>query len=190
ILILHLCQLGSLICCDQAVDDLVQVAVQYAVQLVEGQFDTVISNPSLREVISTDLLGTVSCSDLAPSCFRLRCLLLLKFQIVKLGTEQPECLLLILQLRLFCLAVDHDPCRIMSQTDCRVCCVDTLSSVSGCPHHIDTDILLIDHDIHFLCFRHDRHSDRRRMDSAAALRLRNSLHTVHTTFIFQSGIRS
>ena len=78
----------------------------------------------------------------------------------------------------------------MSQADRRVCRVDTLTSVSGCTHHIDTDIFLIDHYVHFLRFRHDRHGHCGSVDPAAAFRLGNTLHTMHAALIFQPGIRS
>ena len=68
--------------------------------------------------------------------------------------------------------------------------IDTLAAVAGRAHHVDADIFLVDHDIHFLCLRHDRHGHSGCVDPSAALRLRHTLYTVHTALVFQPGVRS
>lgn len=106
--------------------------------------------------------------------------------VVELGPQQSKCLGFILQLGLLCLAVHNDSRRIMRQTDCRIRRVDALSTIAGSTHHIDTDIFFIDLYIHFLRFRHYSHRNRRRVNTAAGLCLRHSLHPVHSAFIFHN----
>ena len=69
--LIHRCQLCCLVCCDQAVNDFIQISVHNAVQLMKRKLDSVIGHTSLWEVVSTDLLRTVSCTDLASSCLSL-----------------------------------------------------------------------------------------------------------------------
>ena len=76
----------------------------------------------------------------------------------------------------------------MCQSHSRVCCIDTLSAVSGCTEHIEFTVIHIQMEIDFLCFRHNSNCTGRGMDTSAGFCFRNSLHTMYTTFIFQSGI--
>ena len=80
--LIHRCQLRCLVCCDQAVNDFIQISVHNAVQLMKRKLDSVIGHTSLWEVVSTDLLRTVSGTDLASSCLSLCRMLLLQFQFI------------------------------------------------------------------------------------------------------------
>ncbi len=114
----------------------------------------------------------------------------LLFNIIQLSAQQCKCLRLILKLRLFRLAIYHNTGRIMCQTHRRVCCIDTLTAVSGSTHHINTNILLINYNIYILRLRHHRNGNCRGVDPAAGFCFRHTLHTVNTTLIFQTGIGS
>ncbi len=77
----------------------------------------------------------------------------------------------------------------MGQTHCGVRGVDALSAVSGRTHHIDTDVLLIDHNINILIhLRHNGNADGGGMDSSAALRLGYALHAVYAALILHLGV--
>ena len=52
------------------------------IHILQGQFDAVLGHTSLREVIGTDLLGTVTGTDLAPACLCLRIVGFLTLDIV------------------------------------------------------------------------------------------------------------
>ena len=54
-----------------------------------------VCHTALREVIGTDLLGAVAGTDLAAALCCLRVLLLLQLQIIQLGTQEAECLVLV-----------------------------------------------------------------------------------------------
>ena len=86
-----------------------------------------VGDTALREVVGTDLLVAVTGTDLAAALCCLRVLLLLQLQIIQLGTQEAERLLLVLQLGFLGLAVDDDAGRNMGQTYRGVSGVDTLS---------------------------------------------------------------
>ena len=54
-------QLFRLLRGHQRIDELVQIAIQNGVQLVERQSDAVIRDPALGEVVGADALGAVAC---------------------------------------------------------------------------------------------------------------------------------
>ena len=53
-----------------------------------------VGDTALREVVGTDLLGAVAGTDLAAALCCFRVLLLLQLQVIQLGTQEAECLLL------------------------------------------------------------------------------------------------
>ena len=78
----HLRKLRRLVSRDQAVDQLLEITVHDRIDLIECQLDPVVSHTSLREVVGTDLLGTVAGTDLAAALLRLLILTSLKLHIV------------------------------------------------------------------------------------------------------------
>ena len=63
-ILIHLRQLRCLVCCDTCVNDLLDISVHDLIEFVQCKIDSVIRHTSLWEVVGTDLLRTVSCSDL------------------------------------------------------------------------------------------------------------------------------
>jgi len=49
---------------DESIDDFVNVAVEVVVQMVKRQTDTVVGETTLRIVVGTNALGTVTGTDL------------------------------------------------------------------------------------------------------------------------------
>ena len=72
-ILIHLRQLRCLVCCDTCVNDLLDISVHDLIEFVQCKIDSVIRHTSLWEVVGTDLLRTVSCSDLTLTklCFRI-----------------------------------------------------------------------------------------------------------------------
>ena len=66
---IHLRKLRCLIRCDQTVDNLIQITVHNRINLIQRQLDSVVGHTALWEVVGTDLLGTVSGTDLAAAFF-------------------------------------------------------------------------------------------------------------------------
>ena len=95
---------GSLIRRREAVDDLIQVPIDDLVDPVQGQVDAVVRDPSLREVVGSDLLAAVSGPDLAPALLRLRVMSLHDLLLIEDRTQDPDRLILVFQLALLILA--------------------------------------------------------------------------------------
>ena len=74
----------------------IQISSKNSVQTVKCQLDPMVCHTSLREIVSTDLFGTISCSDLASSGFRLRIMLFGQFHLIQTGTKHFQCLIFIL----------------------------------------------------------------------------------------------
>ena len=109
-----------------------------------------IGHTSLWEVVGTDLLGTISCTDLASTHFCFGIVTLLLFHIVQLRFQDGKSLCLILDLGFLGLAVNHNTGRIMGQTNRRVCRIHTLAPITGRTHHVNTDILILNHNINIV----------------------------------------
>ena len=80
----HLRKLRRLVRRDTCIDDLLDVSVHDLIQFVQGKIDSVIRHTSLREVVGTDLLGTVTGTDLAAAHLSLCIMALLLLNIVEL----------------------------------------------------------------------------------------------------------
>ena len=76
----------------------------------------------------------------------------------------------------------------MGQTYRGVSRVDTLSTVSGRTHNVNTDIFIIDDNVHILCLRHHGNRRGRGMDTSAGLGLRHTLYTVDTALVLHLGV--
>lgn len=69
-----------------------------SVQTVKCQLNPMVCHTSLREIVSADFFGAISCSDLASSGFRLRIMLFGQFHLIQTGTKHFQCLIFILEL--------------------------------------------------------------------------------------------
>ena len=76
----------------------------------------------------------------------------------------------------------------MSQTDSRVCGIDTLSSVSGCTHNVDTAVVHINLNIYLFRLRHNGNRGSRGVNPSAGLCFRYTLYPVYAAFVFQLRI--
>ena len=98
--------------CNTCINDFLDIPVHDLVQLVQGQVDTVVGHTTLREIVGTDLLGTVPGTDLASSGFCLCIVSLLASPYRKaLHAEAANAFVLILDLGLFRLAVNNNTGR-------------------------------------------------------------------------------
>ena len=83
LLFLQIAQFRCLVCCDQAVDDFIQISIQNVIQSVKCKFDTVIGYTSLWKIVGSDLLGTITCTDLASSRLCLCVMLFGQFHLIQ-----------------------------------------------------------------------------------------------------------
>ena len=93
--------------------------------------------------IGTDLVSPADICHFASNAGKLLLGFLL-FQQIQLGLQHLHGLVLVHVLRTFILALYHDSCREMGDTDRRGCLVDMLSTGTTASVGIDTDIIVID----------------------------------------------
>lgn len=100
---IHLQQLSRLVCRYTGINNLLNVTVHNLIKLIKRKIDSVVRHSSLREVVGTDLLRSVTRSDLTSSKVCLSVMSLLKLHVIQLGTKQGKSLVLILKLALLSL---------------------------------------------------------------------------------------
>ena len=82
-----------------------------------GKINSVVGHASLWEIVGSDFLRAVSRTNLASTCIRLSIMRLLALHLIELGSEYRKSLILVLYLRLLCLAVYNDTRRVMCKTN-------------------------------------------------------------------------
>src|SRR5437763_9805003 len=101
-------ELGGAVGFDQGVEQLVEVAGQHLVELVDREPDAVVGHPVLLEVVRADLLRPAAAADLGPPGARQLVGLALLLGLEEAGPEDPHGLVLVLELALLVLAGDDD----------------------------------------------------------------------------------
>src|SRR5467141_3824630 len=104
-------ELLGLVLCEQGLRQLGKIAVHDVVDLVEGKTDAVVGDPSLREIISADALGTVARTDQGFARGGFFRLLLAPLLVLDARREHRQRLFLVLVLRAGVLALHHDSGR-------------------------------------------------------------------------------
>src|SRR3954471_15578253 len=103
-----------------------QLAIHGLFQLMDGQPDTMIGHAVLREIVSADLLATVTGADLGLTLFRHRRGLPLLLDFVQTRAQHAHTFFAVLDLRLLVLAADDCPSRNVRDADGGVSRVDRL----------------------------------------------------------------
>ena len=145
---------------------------------------------SLREIVGSNLLRTVTGSELGALFFRIFLLLLLQFNLIESRAKKTHRLLPVLHLGTLFLTLRNHPRRNMNQTNCGRSLVDVLSAGTGRTEHFHFDIGRIDLHFHIFHFRHNCHRRGRSVDSSSTFRFGHSLHTMHARLILQAGVRT
>ena len=89
----------------------------------------------------------------------------------------------VLDLRLLVLLRDDETGGYVREAHRRISRIDALAAGSTRAERVDSEILLVDLDIHLFGFRQDGDRDRRRVDSAARFRCRDALYSVDAAFV-------
>src|SRR5439155_25720329 len=184
----RLLDLLGLVVGDEAVDDLVELAVQDLLQAVDREADAVVGDAALLEVVRADLLAAVARSDLALALARDLLLLLRERHLVEPCPQHLHGLLAVLDLALFVLAGDHGAAGDVGDAHGRVRGVDALSSRARRAERVDAEVLRLDLDVHLLGLREHGDGDGRGVDPARSLGGRHPLHAVHATLVAQLGV--
>ena len=142
-----------------------------------------VGNAALRKIICPDPLGAVARADLASTAFGAFVGHSLPLRLVQPRPQNFHRLGAVLVLRFLILLGYDNPAWNMRDPHRAVGRVDMLPSGALRAVGIDTQILFLDVDIHFLGFRQDRDRRRRRMNPPARFRLGHALDPVHAGFI-------
>ena len=170
----------------QFVDEGVEAgAVQDLVDIVERQFDAVVADPALREIIGADAFGTVARSHLALAFGRMRGVERAALAVRKGSRAGFHRLGAVLVLRTFVLHRDDDAGRQMGDAHRAFGFVDMLAARAGGTKDVDFQIFFVDRDIDIFHFRQDGDGRGGGMHAARSLRLRHALHAMHAGFELQ-----
>src|SRR5215207_2661289 len=168
--------------------ELFEVTAEGCLEVVRGDADAVVGDPSLWEVVCTDLRRAVAGTDLrlAEGAFLLGPFAQLAFQ--EPGLQDPHGLLLVLELALLVLA-GHDQSRwLVRDPDRRVCGVHALAARTAGAVHVDLEVPRVDLDLHILGLGKDCHGCRRGVYAALALGLGHPLDPVRPAFVLEDRI--
>src|SRR5437899_3083328 len=121
-------ELLGLVLCEQRLRQLGKIAVHDVVDLVEGKTDAVVGDPSLREIISADALGTVARADQGFARGGFLRQLLAPLLVLDARGKHRQRLFLVLVLRAGVLALHHDSGWKMRDSHRRVGLVDMLAA--------------------------------------------------------------
>src|SRR5690606_9763860 len=163
----------------QRLDELVQLAVHDAIDLVEGEVDAVVGHPALRKVVRADALRAVTRADERLARGSGLRLLLAHLLVADSRRQHPERLLAVLVLRARVLALDHDPGGQVRHSDGRLRLVDVLAAGARGPEGVDAKLCRVEHDlVHRIGFRQDRDGAGGSVDAPLCLGLGHALDAV------------
>src|SRR5215212_2823032 len=107
--------------------ELLQVALEDAVEPLDGQVDAVVRDAVVGIVVGANLLGALAPADLRPARRRELFLLALTLELEESRAQYAQRLRLILELGLLVLHGNHEARRDVGDADGRVCRVDALA---------------------------------------------------------------
>src|SRR6185312_12742192 len=174
----------------QAIDQLVQIAVQRPIQLVQREADAMVGHPILRKIVRADLGRPVARPHLRATHARPLRFLLRQPLIQQPRAQHLERLELVLQLRLLVLLAHDDSGRDVRDAHGGVGGVHALATRTRGPEHVDADVLVLDRHVDFLRLRQHGHRGRRGVDASRALGDGHALHAMHTRFPAQPAVRA
>src|SRR6266852_2368562 len=182
-------ELLGLVLCEQRLRQLGKIAVHDVVDLVEGETDAVVGDPSLREIISADALGTVARADQGFARGGFLRLLLAPLLVLDARGKHRERLFLVLVLRAGVLALHHDSGWKMRDSHRRVGLVDVLAAGARSAVSVDAKVRGIQHDVAD-CARLGQYGDRagRGVNAALGFGGRHSLDAMAAGFEFELGV--
>ena len=148
-----------------------------------------VRDPPLGKVVRAYALGAITRAHQRAPRLGLFALLLGAGRIKQLGLQQGHGPGLVLVLRAFILAFDHDAGRQVGQAHRRIGLVHMLPAGAGGPVGVDAQVTLVDvHAVDAGGFGQDGDGAGRCVDAALGLRLRHPLHPVGTGFELQAAV--
>ena len=174
--------------CDKRVDDLVEVAADYLVDLVERKPDAVIGDSRLRKIVGADALVSVACADLRPAFCRYRRRLRLALFIEQTAFQNLHRLVAVLELASLVLALHDHSRRQVSDADSGGRFVDVLTSGAAGAERVDFKVGRVDIKLDLLRFGQNSDGYRRGVYAPLAFGVGNALNAVNAAFKFETRI--
>src|SRR5437764_391703 len=174
----------------QRLGELVELALEDPVELVNRELDPVVREPVLGEVVGADFLRALAGTNLrVAGRVELRSLPL-ELPLVEARAQHAHRLLPVLQLRLLVLHRDDDPSRKVRDADGGVGRIDGLASRPGRTVDVNLELVWIDLDLDLLRLGHHRDGRGGRVDPARAFGLGHPLDAVRPALRLQHGVRA
>src|SRR5882757_1050669 len=181
-------QLG-LVLRGQGASQLVQIAVQDLLDLVQGQVDPVVGDPALREVVGADASRAIAASDQRASLTGLLLLLISELSVLDPRCQHFHGPFAILVLRTVVLAFHHDPGRQVRDAYGRLGLVHVLTTRPRGSKHVDPDLGRIDLDVvDLVSLGQHGNGASRCVDPSLCLGLGHTLNPVSSRFEFQAAV--
>src|SRR5688572_2503000 len=135
---------------DDRAHQLLEIAVDDAVQLVQREPDAVVGDAVLREVVGADLLRTFAGAHHAAAFVADLVLLLLELQVEQAATQHLERARLVLDLTAFVLTLDDHAGGQVRDLHGAVRGVDRLPARPARGRDVETQVLLVDVHLHLV----------------------------------------
>src|SRR5918992_4156334 len=172
----------------EGLGELFELAVQDGLEVVGGQADPVVGYAALREVIGADLRRAVAAADLREPHGPLLLPALAHLALQEARAENPQRLLLVLELALLVLAGNDEAGGLVCDPHRRVRGVHALPAGAARAVDVDLQVARVYLDLDVLGLRQDRDRRRRGVYAPLALRLRHPLDTVRAALVLENGV--
>lgn len=171
---------------DERLDEGVELAVEHGAEVVEGQFDAVIGDAVLGEVVGADSFVAFAGADLGAALGGVFGVFLGAFGFEEAGAEDAQGLGLVFLLGAFVGAADDHAGGFVEDLDGGVGGVDTLAARSGGAADGDLEFVGFDFDVHLLGLGKDGHRAGAGVDAALGLGDGDALDAVDAAFVFEA----
>ena len=152
---------------------------------MQCQTDAMVGNASLRIVVGADTLAAVAGAYLTFAVLGSSgTLLLLRL------FQNTRTFLTVLQLRFFILALCHNACRNMGNTNCRFGFVYVLAAGTACTIGIDTQVCRVNLYINLFSLRQYSHGNGRGVYASLRFGFRHTLYTMYAAFEFHAAVNA
>ncbi len=148
-----------------------------------------VGDPVLLVVVRADLLGASTALDLLASRRAQLGVLAFLFDLQQARAQDPQRLVLVLQLALLVLAGDDEARRLVRDPYRRVGRVHRLAPRTGGAEHIDLEVVRVEVDVDLLGLRQHRDGCRARVDPPLALGGGNPLYAMWPTLVLEARPR-
>jgi hypothetical protein len=166
----------------------IEIALDDGVEVVEGEFDPVVGDAVLGEIVRADAFVAFAGTDLFFSLGGVAGVFFGDFLFEEAGAEDGQGAELILLLGAVIGAADDEAGGFMEDLDGRIGGIDALAAGAGGAADSDLEIVGFQDDVDLLGFWEDGDGDGAGMDAALGFGGGDALDTVDAAFIFESAV--